>query len=308
MIEAVGDTLGSLLEEAACAFTAAAFDDPRRQARRLVSSALGLSPTVLVSQPRRDLAAYEAACVRASLRRMLAGEPLSRIAGRREFWGLEFSLSPDTLDPRPDSESIIDAVLRHLPERDAPLRLLDLGTGTGCLLSALLCEYRAAFGVGIDVVPAAVRTARGNAQALGLDRRAQFLVGDWATALSGKFDVVVANPPYIATAAKIGLPPEVALYDPWRALDGGEDGLAAYRRIIAGLAEVLAPGGIFAGEIGIGQAEAVAALLCAAGFTIDGLEHDLAGIIRCVVARNRDDRRVESERRQKTVGMCRRPV
>lgn len=308
MIKVAGDTLRGILEEAAAAFTAAGLDDPRRRARRLVSAILGLAPTILVREPERDVSGDDAARIRTSLRRVLAGEPLSRIVGRREFWGLELALSRDTLDPRPDSETLIEAVLRRLPERAAPLRLLDLGTGTGCLLLALLSEYKAAFGVGIDMAADAVTTARGNAEALGLAARAQFFVGDWATALAATFDVVVANPPYIATDAIAELSREVVSYDPRRALDGGADGLAGYRAIADGLSRVLAPRGIFAGEIGIGQAPAVGALLRAGGLAIDGCERDLAGIVRCVVARNCGHGPSARSRPQKTVGMCRRPV
>jgi release factor glutamine methyltransferase len=297
-----------MLDQGASAFSAAGFDAPRRHARRLISAALSLSATELLSRPDRKLAACEAARIHTFLRRMLMGEPLSRIVGRREFWGLDFALSQDTLDPRADSETVIDAVLHHLPERDAPLRFLDLGTGTGCLLLALLSERREAFGVGVDVAPGAVATARHNAITLGLAKRAQFFVGDWATALRGRFDAVVANPPYVATAAMAELPRNVALYDPARALDGGTDGLAAYRVIAASAARLLSPNGIFAGEVGIGQAKSVVALLRAEGLAVAGAARDLAGIPRCVVARNWDRRRAEDEPEQKTVGMCRGPV
>ena len=170
---------------------------------------------------------------------MLAREPLSRIIGRREFWGLEFLLSADTLDPRPESETVIEAILARLPDRDRAYRFLDLGTGTGCLLLALLSEYPAASGIGIDIAPGAARTARDNAERLGIGGRAQFAVGSWAAALTGRFDAVVANPPYIEHAAIADLPREVRQYDPIRALDGGADGLAAYRAIAADLQRLL---------------------------------------------------------------------
>jgi release factor glutamine methyltransferase len=293
LIEAAADTLGSMLDEAVLGLAAAGVDAPRRQARRLISAALSLSPTELLSRPERALRAHETARIRVCLTRMTRGEPLSRIVGRREFWGLEFFLSPDTLDPRPDSETVVDAVLRYYPQCAARLRFLDLGTGTGCLLLALLSERRGAFGIGVDVIPGAVAAARCNAMALGLARRAQFFVGDWATAIRGRFDVVVANPPYVATAAIAELPREVALYDPRQALNGGEDGLTAYRAIAPHLSRLLAPHGIFAGEVGVGQANAVVALLRAEGLAVSSIVRDLAGIQRCVVACNRDDRRAE---------------
>jgi release factor glutamine methyltransferase len=263
---------------------AAGFDEPRRHARRLVAAALEISPADLFARPERAVGERELARFRAMLARLAAHEPLSRILGRRAFWGLEFALSPATLDPRPETETVVEAVLRRLPDRDAPLRLLDLGTGTGCLLLAFLSEFPRATGVGVDIAEAAVKTAAGNAAALGFADRALFFVGDWAAALSGWFDVVVANPPYIATAELASLPREVALHDPRRALDGGADGLEAYRSIAADLPRLLAPGGIFAAEIGVGEADAVGAILKGNGLVPDGIVKDLGGIVRCVTA------------------------
>jgi release factor glutamine methyltransferase len=219
------------------------------------------------------------------LRRMAAHEPLSRIIGRREFWGLEFVLSPDTLDPRPDSETIVEAVLSRLPDRTRRHRFLDLGTGCGCLLLALLSEFPRATGVGIDVAAGAVRAARDNARRLGFGERTHFAVGDWAAAITERFDVIIANPPYIPTEAIPALMPEVRDYDPRRALDGGTDGLAAYRGIAADLPRLLLPGGLFAAEIGAGQADSVAAILQQNGLAIEGFAADLGGVVRCVVAR-----------------------
>jgi release factor glutamine methyltransferase len=216
---------------------------------------------------------------------MVAGEPLSRILAKREFWGLEFTLSVDTFDPRPETETVVEAVLRRKPDRHAPLQVLDLGTGTGCLLLALLSELPRADGVGIDIAQGAVRTAARNAVLLGLGDRARFFVGDWASAVSKRFDAIVANPPYITSEALLLLPREVACHDPWRALDGGEDGLQAYREIAEAIPELVSPDGIVATEIGAGQAGAVAAVLKANGLVVDGIEKDLAGVTRCVVAR-----------------------
>jgi release factor glutamine methyltransferase len=216
--------------------------------------------------------------------RMAAGEPLSRILKRREFWGLDFELSPDTLDPRPDSETIIEAVLARV-DRGAPLRLLDLGTGSGCLLLALLSELPIATGVGVDISEGAVATARRNAESLRLADRSCFFVGDWGSAIAQRFDVVVANPPYIATLALRDLPPEVRLYDPPQALDGGDRGLATYQRIIALLPALLAPYGMFVVEIGSGQAADVVALIKNSAVACEAIERDLGGIARCIVAR-----------------------
>ncbi len=235
---------------------------------------------------------------------MVAGEPLSRIFERREFWGLEFSLSADTLDPRPESETVIEAVLRREPARSAPRRLLDLGTGTGCLLLALLAEYPAANGVGVDIAEGAVRTAARNAVYLGLADRARFFVGDWATAVSGKFDAILANPPYIASDALALLPREVACHDPWRALDGGADGLRSHQAIAEAAPSLLSPHGILATEIGAGQADAVVTIMRDNGLVVDSVEKDLAGIARCVIARPAPHGR----RGQKKVGMRFGPV
>jgi release factor glutamine methyltransferase len=213
---------------------------------------------------------------------MVAREPVSRI-GRREFWGLEFALSAEhsILGRRPRN---VEATARN-PDQRAPLRFLDLGTGTGCLLLALLGEFPTASGVGIDIVEGAVRTASCNAAALGIADRALFLVGDWGAAVSAKFDAVIANPPYIATGDLRLMPREVACHDPWRALDGGEDGLRAYRAIAIHLPRLLASNGIFVAEVGVNQAEAVVAVMWTNGLVFDGIEKDLAGIPRCVIAR-----------------------
>ncbi|MGH7093408.1 MAG: N5-glutamine methyltransferase family protein, partial [Stellaceae bacterium] len=160
----------------------------------------------------------------------------------------------------------------------------DLGTGSGCLLLALLSERPAATGIGVDCTFGAAAAARANAAALGLAARARFVVGDWAAPLAGRFDAVVANPPYIATGMIASLPPEVRDFDPRRALDGGTDGLAAYRTIAAALPRLIAPGGVFAAEIGAGQDAALAAILAAHGLAVDAFADDLAGIRRCVMA------------------------
>ncbi len=281
----MADTLGSILTEAIAVLSAAGLDDPRRRARRFVAAFLDVSPTELLSDAERALERSVVERLRGSLARIVIGEPLSRVLGWREFWGLRFALSADTLDPRPESETLVEAVLRRIPDRNVPLRLLDLGTGTGCLLLALLSELPTAVGIGVDVAVGAVMTARENAEVLGLADRARFFVGDWSSALSGRFAVIVANPPYIARGELAGLPPEVRRYDPRRAVDGGEEGLAAYQRIAEDLPALLSSGGIFAVEIGAGQASAAAAILQAGGLLVDGIERDLAGIERCIVSR-----------------------
>jgi release factor glutamine methyltransferase len=287
----MAETLGSLVDEAAGSLSAVRFEEPRRQARRLVASALAISQTELFSCSDRPVDPSQAGRLRAMLGRMIEHEPLSRILGRREFWGLDFALSAATLDPRPETETIVEAVLRRKPDRLAPLRILDLGTGTGCLLLALLGEYPEAIGFGIDIAEEAVRTAACNAARLGFAARARFFVGDWSAAVSGRFDVIVANPPYIATEDLPSLPSEVALYDPPQALDGGGDGLVPCRAIAAMIPSLLPPNGIFVCEVGVGQAAAVQAILRVNGVASDEIEKDLGGIARCVIGRlliNRD--------------------
>ncbi|HEX6442923.1 MAG TPA: peptide chain release factor N(5)-glutamine methyltransferase [Stellaceae bacterium] len=281
----MGATTGAAITHAAAVLAAAGLDEPRRRARWLVAAALGLPPVEVFAHPERELSAVDQDRIAAMLARMAAGEPLTRILGQRGFWGLEFALSPDTLDPRPETETVIEAVLARRPDRSRAYRVLDLGTGSGCLLLALLSEFPNSRGIGVDVAPGAAATARHNAEALGLFDRAGFFAGDWAAALAGSFDIVVANPPYIPSAAIPGLPPEVRDNDPHRALDGGGDGLAAYRAIAADLPRLLDPDGLFVGEIASDQAKSVTAVLTGAGLTVEAVVSDLAGLSRCVIAR-----------------------
>jgi release factor glutamine methyltransferase len=278
-------TIASTLGNVAEALAVAGFDEARRRARRLLAAALGLTQEEVFARIDRMVTEDEGERVAKMLRRALKHEPLSRIQGKREFWGLELSLSPDTLDPRPETEMLVEAVLARLTERDRPYRFLDLGTGTGCLLLALLTEFPQGRGIGVDRARGAVATARGNAARLGFTDRACFVTGDWAAALSGKFDAIIANPPYIPTAEIAALPPEVRDFDPVLALDGGIDGRSAYWRIARDLPRLLAPGGNFACEVGAGQDVAVAGILRTQGLVVDAVVPDLAGIARCIVAR-----------------------
>ena len=234
------------------------------------------------------LAEDDAARFAAYVRRRTEHEPYSRIRGAREFWSLDLALSPDTLDPRPDSETLIEAALAALPNRAAAFRAVDLGTGTGALLLALLTEYPAATGIGVDVLPGAVATARQNAAALGLAGRASFVAGDWAEIKLAPADVILANPPYISAAAIAALPPEVRCFDPRRALDGGHDGLVAYRSLAPVLRRTLRPEGWTFLELGFGQVEAVTRIMAEAGFRAVATRRDLAGHERCLVLRQGD--------------------
>ena len=279
-----GERLEAVLGRAVAELRAAGVESARLDVRLLLADALGATPAQVLAYPERRLNPAEAGRFSALLTRRLAREPVSRILGRREFWSLDLVVGPTTLDPRPDSETLVEAVLAHLGDRARPRTLLDLGTGSGCLLLALLAELPGGWGLGVDLDPAALAVARKNAESLGLDRRARFLAGDWATALAGPWDVVVCNPPYIESAALRRLAPEVAGFDPRVALDGGADGLAAYRRLVPDLGRLLAPGALVALEVGAGQANAVEALLSRAGLASIGRVPDLSGVARCLLA------------------------
>jgi release factor glutamine methyltransferase len=300
----VTETLDALVAETAAIVAGAGRAEPRRLARQLVAASLDLSPAELLIHSERTLRTDVAACVLRLAKRVASGEPLGRVLGRREFWGLDLALSAETFDPRPDSETVVESVLARV-DRFASLSVLDLGTGSGCLLLALLSELPAAAGFGVDLLPEAVVTARRNAYSLGFADRAHFFVGDWGAAIGQRFDVVIANPPYIATSSLAELPREVREYDPQLALDGGADGLAAYRRIARQLPALLAPTALFAAEIGMGQAVDVNTILGDQGLTVAAVEHDLAGIERCVVARAGAGGYLEPAiPDQKTLGMC----
>jgi release factor glutamine methyltransferase len=266
------------------ALAEAGLDSPGLDARLLLLAALGIEAADLAIRPERRLSAADAARLTDYAARRLAREPVARILGAREFWGLPFALSPDTLVPRPDSETVVETALSVTDGRADP-RILDLGTGSGCLLVALLHERPRAFGIGTDRSPGALATARRNAQDNGVGDRARFLAADWASPLRGGFDLVVSNPPYIATAVIAGLDPDVREHDPRLALDGGPDGLDAYRIIVGDAGRLLGPGGHLVLEIGYDQAGAVQALGIAAGLEFRRLAHDLSDNPRCLAFR-----------------------
>ena len=259
---------------------AAGIESPLTDARAMVLGVMGLPVEALIREPDLTLSRAQSRRLSNWLVRRIAGTPVSRLIGRREFWSLTFKIGPATLDPRPDSETLVETVLAEVKQRrEQPLRLLDLGTGSGCLLLALLSELKQARGTGVDIAPAALRVAAENAMSLGLADRAEFRKGDWTRGLSGSFDVIISNPPYIARHEIEYLEAEV-LCDPIRALDGGPDGLDAYRRILAEAPALLAPGGLMALEFGWDQAAALMGLIGASGGRVRRLVQDLAGLDR----------------------------
>jgi release factor glutamine methyltransferase len=251
----------------------------------LLTEALDIGTAELAARPQAPLGPNAAARLQEFARRRLAREPVGRILGRREFWGLPFDLSPATLEPRPDSETVVETALALVADRQAPLRILDLGTGTGCLLVALLHELPRATGLGLDLSLEALRTACHNAIRNGVGPRAAFAASDWTAAVRGPFDLVVSNPPYVASAEVARLPPEVGRYDPAAALDGGADGLAAYAAIFAQAAKLLTPSGALVVEIGSTQEAGVRRLAAAASLRITEVKFDLGGHARAVVLR-----------------------
>jgi release factor glutamine methyltransferase len=266
-------------------FQICGIENPAREARVSLCAASGISPVALIADPREPLgsAAWKVQDVAA---RRAVGEPLSRIVGKREFWGLSLAITPDVLDPRPETETIVEAALSVLSEsREDPLRILDLGVGSGALLCALLTEFGHARGIGVDISADAADVAQGNLQACGLSLRAEIRVGDWTRGIEGRFDLIVSNPPYIPRVDLPGLPREVRNFDPWLALDGGIDGLAAYRRILPESRRLLAPGGWLFAELGAGQAAKVTAVASQCGFTDVRTYQDLAGVDRVVAVR-----------------------
>lgn len=277
-------TAGAVAKDLSARFVAAGIDTARLDARLLVAEALGVEPGRVFTHPETPLSPQQHACVEAWAVRRAAREPMSHILGRRGFWTLNLKVTADTLDPRADTETLIEAVLDHLPDRALPLSLLDFGTGAGAILLALLSELPNATGLGIDKSPAALAVAQANAQANGLGERAQFRLGDWGSDLDGRFHVILSNPPYIPDQDIDALEPEVARFEPRLALAGGADGLDCYRILAPDAARLLLPGGLAAFEVGQGQDEDVADLFRMAGLEPVETRHDLGGIARCVLA------------------------
>ena len=284
---AVQVKLSSLLRDAAENLRTAGVVDAMADARILAANALGLSREEMLREPHRDLDPAGQKVFEKMIARRWDREPVARILGQREFRSLSFRLASDTLEPRPDSETIVEAAVEYgerLPVSGlGPLRVLDIGTGTGCLLLAVLTELPGSTGVGTDIAGGAVETANRNAGDLGLSDRAVLIRTDWTDDVTGAFDLVLSNPPYIESAEIETLAPEVADHDPLAALDGGADGLDAYRAIAGRLAQFLSPAGVAVFEIGAMQRDAVAAIFAAQGFLLVETRDDFGGHPRALV-------------------------
>jgi release factor glutamine methyltransferase len=284
-----GQTLEAARRKLTARFKSGGIDTAELDARILVGAAIGLDLTGLIAAAARPVTSDEATRLKDFTRRRLAGEPVARILGTKEFWGLPLQLSAATLVPRPDTETVVELALEMLraePDPKRRLRIADIGTGSGAILLALLSELPDAFGVGTDVSVAALRTARSNAACLGFGARVVFVACDYAAALSKPFDLIVSNPPYIRSADIAGLATEVRDHDPIVALDGGADGLDAYRQLIPQAARRLAQGGILVVEAGHDQSTDIGQLMTAAGLTQEKPpKADLAGIRRAVAGR-----------------------
>ena len=275
-------SLDAAVAAAAARLAGAGIDEARAEARMLVCEAAGIDRAVLLGHGDRPLRPAAAARLETMLEARCARVPMAQVIGRRGFWEHEFAVSADTLTPRPESELLIEAALARA-DAARPLRLLDLGTGTGCLLLTLLAAWPQAWGLGIDRSAGALAVASANMHRLDLASRCALLQGDWDAAIAGRFDVVVANPPYIPGAEIAGLAPEVADHEPRLALDGGPDGLGPYRLLFPRMAALLAADGFALFEHGAGQGRALEALAAGAGLAVLARLDDLAGHDRCIV-------------------------
>jgi release factor glutamine methyltransferase len=280
-------TFSEAVDHVAERLSAAGIETARGDAWLLAAAATGRPRASLMAGGPDAPSAAELARLDELARRRSAREPMAYILGEKEFWSLPFRVSPAALIPRPETETVVEAALAQIRDRGAPLRILDLGTGSGCLLLALLSELPRALGLGVDRSPEALRLAMTNAGRLKLAPRARFERRSWATGLEGVFDLIVSNPPYVGAADAARLAPEIRDFEPQLALVAGPDGLDAYRALVPDCARLLAPGGALALEIGQGQGDAVAALLARHGFAVVERRPDLAGIERCLVARAR---------------------
>ena len=277
----MSETRRALLKQAGERLAASGLETATLDARLLFQAASGLRHEDIVAEPELMVPQDVVACFLKFIERRCKFEPVSRILGSREFYGRSFRVTPDVLDPRADTETLIGAVL-GLVKGKRPLRILDLGTGSGAIAVTLLAELPGATAVATDLSAAALAVAKGNAEALGVAGRARFVQANWFKGISGKFDLIVSNPPYIPLGDIAGLAPDVREFDPARALDGGPDGLEAYRRLSGGAGGHFAPKGHIVLEIGAGQENAVNELFTRQGFVRESRHFDLVGHVRCL--------------------------
>lgn len=276
-------TVDGALSHAAGALREAGIANGRGEARVLMGHVLDMPAQRVPLDAERPLGPSEWGRFREILNRRCERRPMAQVIGRREFWSLDFTVTRETLDPRPDSETVVEAAIGEFSGVNDSPRVLDLGAGTGCLLLSVLNELPRAEGLGVDISAAAVRTAERNACALDLASRARFQVADWGAGISGEFDLILSNPPYIPTGDIARLEPEVAVFEPRRAIDGGKDGLDCYRALAPDVSRLLAIGGLAVIELGLNQAESVASIMCEQGLEFFEIRRDLAGAERCLL-------------------------
>ena len=276
-------TINEALADAVETLLSSDIESARLDARLLLAHTLNVSREYLTMHAHAALAPVELMAFRMLVDRRADREPMAQILGKREFWSLNFRVTSDTLDPRPDSETLIEAILAYVPKRDARLMVADFGTGTGCLLLSLLSEYPNAHGLGLDISHAALEVAEANACDLGLETRAHFHHSNWGHSVIGSYDIIVSNPPYIAEGDMAMLEPEVTEWEPKTALVAGADGLQAYIALMPDIKRMLSASGIAALELGMGQAEQVGEIARNNGLRVLEVRSDLAGTPRCVV-------------------------
>lgn len=274
-------TLKTILKDATTLLNKMNIDNAALDARLLIGHILKYDRAQLITKADEEISLKNIMAIDVLIKRRASREPVARILGAREFWGLPFSLNKDTLEPRPDSETLVETALKHTVI-ETPKRILDLGTGTGCLLLALLSEWKSATGLGVDQSQKAIEQAIKNAKSLDLDDRANFQTGDWLNDITEKFDLIISNPPYITDKEMTELQPEVSLFDPSKALAGGKDGLTPYRHLIPLLPDYLNKHGFIIFEVGAGQANDVALLMKENSFKDIQITKDLNDIERCI--------------------------
>ena len=278
------NTLGSLYKSVSIELTDAKVDRPQLEARILIAHAARIEHTRVIGYPEDKLNSITIGNLRKIVERRKRGEPIAHIIGMKEFWSLNFNVTKETLIPRPDSETLIESVLSMITNYLDPLSILDLGTGSGCLLLALLSELPNAKGIGIDISSSACQIAEKNSNDLGLSKRAKFHQGNWMDGIRDKFDFIISNPPYIADSHIKFLEKEIRLFEPHKALSGGPDGLSAYRLIAKESINHLKSDGILAVEIGINQKKDISDIFAKNGLKINKIQRDYSNIERCILA------------------------